>query len=126
MTVVETVPFLQDVKSLLSVDGREKLVHFLATNPEAGEIIPETGGVRKIRWAIPGKGKSGGVRAVYYYHNSGIPLFLLAAYAKNDKANLTMAERNTMKRLIPLLVASYPAARSSEKSQRSSPRGRHA
>lgn len=71
--------------------------------------IPETGGVRKLRWALAGRGKRGGARIIYYYHNEELPLFLLAAYAKNEKANLSKAERNAMKRVISVLVADYPA-----------------
>jgi hypothetical protein len=51
---------------------------------------------REARWVI------------YYYHDERLPVFLLAAYGKNEKANLSMAERNSMKRLIPVLVAGYP------------------
>ena len=56
-----------------------------------------------------GPGKRGGARVIYYYHDERLPVFLLAAYAKNEKANLSMAERNAMKRLTSILVASYPA-----------------
>jgi hypothetical protein len=108
MTVVETARFLKDVKSMMSDSEREELVAFLGDNPAAGEIIPETGGVRKIRWALAGRGKRGGARIIYYFHNERLPVFLLAAYGKNEKANLSMAERNAMKRLIPALVAGYP------------------
>jgi hypothetical protein len=108
MTVVETARFLKDVKSMMSDSEREELVAFLGANPAAGEIIPETGGVRKIRWALAGRGKRGGARIIYYFHNERLPVFLLAAYGKNEKANLSMAERNAMKRLIPALVAGYP------------------
>ena len=110
MTVVETARFLKDVKSMMSDSEREELVAFLATNPASGEIIPETGGVRKIRWALAGRGKRGGARVIYYFHNEHLPVFLLAAYGKNEKENLSMAERNAMKRLIPALVAGYPAS----------------
>ena len=109
MTVVETARFLKDVKSIMSDSEREELVAFLGANPDAGEVIPETGGVRKVRWALAGRGKRGGARVIYYYHNERLPIFLLAAYEKNEKANLSMAERNAMKRLIPALVAGYPA-----------------
>ena len=84
---------------------------FVGANPEAGEIIPETGGVRKLRWALAGRGKRGGARVIYYYHNERLPLFLLAAYGKNEKANLSKAERNAMRRLVPALAAAYPAKR---------------
>jgi len=105
MTVVETAEFLKHAARLMSDVDREKLVAFVGANPEAGEIIAETGGVRKIRWAR--KGKRGGARVIYYYHSERLPVFLLTAYAKNRKGNLSQAERNTMKRLIPILVAGY-------------------
>ena len=108
MSVVETAEFLKRAKPLMSDSERAELVAFVGANPEAGEIIPETGGVRKIRWALEGAGKRGGARVIYYYHNEHLPVFLLSAYAKNRKANLSMAERNTMKRLVPTLVAGYP------------------
>lgn len=109
MTVVETGEFLRDAKSLMLDAEREELIAFLGTNPTAGKLIPETGGVRKIRWALAGRGKRGGARVIYYFHSSRLPLFLLAAYGKNEKANLSTAERNAMKRLIPILVAGYSA-----------------
>jgi hypothetical protein len=108
MTVVETAEFLKHVKGLMTDLERETLVAFVGANPEAGEVIPETGGVRKIRWALEGMGKRGGARVIYYYHSERLPLFLLSAYAKNNKANLSKAERNAMKRLVPALVAGYP------------------
>ena len=108
MTVVETARFLKDARPLPSDYERTELVALIGANPEAGQVIPETGGVRKLRWALPGRGKRGGARVIYYYHNERLPVFLLAAYAKNEKANLTQAERNAMKRLVPILVAGYP------------------
>jgi hypothetical protein len=92
----------------MSDTEREELVTFVGANPEAGEIIPGTGGVRKIRWGLAGRGKRGGARVIYYYHDERFPVFLLAAYAKNEKSNLSMAERNAMRRVIPILVAGYP------------------
>jgi mRNA-degrading endonuclease RelE of RelBE toxin-antitoxin system len=70
MTVVETARFLKDAKSLLSDSEREELVVFVGASPEAGEIIAETGGVRKIRWALAGRGKRGGARVIYYYQRT--------------------------------------------------------
>lgn len=108
MTVVETERFLKDTKPLMSEADREQLVVFVGANPEVDKIIPETGGVRKLRWALAGRGKRGGARVIYYYHSARVPVFLLAAYAKNEKANLSKAERSAMKRLAPILVAGYP------------------
>jgi hypothetical protein len=108
MTVVETGEFLKHAKSLMPDSKRAELVAFIGANPEAGEIIPETGGVRKIRWALEGMGKRGGARVIYYYHSERLPVFLLSAFAKNRKANLSKAERNAIKRFVPALVAGYP------------------
>ncbi|MBI3208959.1 MAG: type II toxin-antitoxin system RelE/ParE family toxin [Candidatus Solibacter usitatus] len=108
MTVVETMEFLQRANRLMSESDRADLVVFLASNPEAGVIVPETGGVRKMRWALPGMGKRGGARVIYYYHNQTVPIFLLSAYAKNQKANLSAADLKAMKSLVRSVVASYP------------------
>lgn len=105
MTVVETGEFLRKSKPLMPDAERAELVAYLGANPEAGQIIPETGGVRKVRWGLAGRGKRGGARVIYYYHSERLPLFLLSAYPKNEKANLTRAERNAMKRLVQILEA---------------------
>lgn len=107
ITVVETERFLNDAEPLMPGSERSELVVFVAANPEAGDLIPGTGGVRKLRWGLPGRGKRGGARVVYYYHSERMPVFLLAAYAKNEKANLSKAERNAMKKLVPILVKGY-------------------
>ncbi len=111
MTVVETEEFLRKAKPLMSDVEREELVAFLGANPEAGKIVAETRGVRKVRWGLAGRGKRGGARVIYYYHSVRLPLFLLTAYPKNEKANLTQAERNAMKRLVQILVAGYPGTK---------------
>jgi hypothetical protein len=63
--------------------------------------------VRKLGWALPGRGKRGGARVIYYFHSERLPVFLLAAYVKNEKANLSKAERNEMARLVSMLVEGY-------------------
>lgn len=103
MTVVETAPFLRDAKGLLTDDERAKLVLFLGTNPEAGNLIEDTGGVRKLRWSRKGGGKSGGYRILYYYYSERIPLFMLGIYAKNAKESVDKAEKNIFKKLTTLL-----------------------
>lgn len=105
--VVETERFLKDAEALITEADRAVLVALLASSPESGRIIPGTGGVRKLRWALPGGGKRGGARVIYYYHSEKIPLFMLAMYAKNERANLSQTERNAIKRLIPQLVEGY-------------------
>ena len=66
-----------------------------------------TGGIRKLRWAAQGKGKSGGVRIIYYFHNESIPLFLLSLFGKGEKSNLSKSERNELAKLVSLIVESY-------------------
>jgi hypothetical protein len=111
MTVVETGEFLRQAKGLMTDLERETMLAYLAANPEAGEIMPETGGLRKIRWALRGAGKRGGARVIYYYCGDHLPLFLLSIFAKSQKENLTKAERNEMKRLVPMLVSRYARER---------------
>lgn len=111
MTVVETVRFIKDAESLIPESDRMRLVEFIGANPEAGGLIPETGGVRKVRWALPGGGKRGGARVIYFFYNEGLPVFLLAMYGKNEKANLSKAERNAMTKVIKAIVRGYPGGR---------------
>ncbi len=111
MTVIETGRFLKDADSLMPEPDRARLVEFIGANPEAGDLIPETGGIRKLRWALPGGGKRGGARVIYFFHSEKLPVFLLAVYGKNEKANLTRAERNVMAKLVPALINSYPKVR---------------
>ena len=63
-----------------------------------------TGGIRKLRWARGSRGKSGGVRVIYYYHDERIPLYLLTVFGKNERANLSKAERNELAKLVATLT----------------------
>ena len=76
IAVVETEEFLADVKGVLSNDEHEALILYVAQYPEAGALITETGGLRKLRWASKGKGKRAGSRVIYYFHNMRQFLFL--------------------------------------------------
>lgn len=104
MTVLETPGFLRDAAMAFTDEQRWEMVTFLAANPEAGDLMPGTGGGRKLRWGAPGRGKRS---VIYYYHDESLPLFLLSVFAKNEKTNLTKAEQNQMKILLPRLVAGY-------------------
>jgi putative transcriptional regulator len=68
MTVVETPGFLRDATAALSAEERTEMISFLAANPDAGDIMPGTGGTRKLRWRAQGRGTRGGVRVIYYSH----------------------------------------------------------
>ena len=107
LTVIETPSFLRDAKKLLDDEEREALVTYLSSNPRAGVLIKGTGGVRKVRWARDDTGKSGAYRVIYFFHSMEIPLFILNVFAKNEKANISQAERNELKQLAGLLVKQY-------------------
>jgi hypothetical protein len=105
IAVVETPEFLSATRKMLDDEDREALTDFLAYHPEAGDVVAGTGGVRKLRWGLPGRGKSGGARVIYYYHDDRIPLFLLNAYAKNEQANITHAQRNAYRAVVAAITA---------------------
>ena len=111
MTVIETPSFIGDAKKLLDDDERGALINFLASNPKAGVLIKGTGGIRKIRWAGDNTGKSGAYRVIYFFHTMEFPIFLLNVFAKNEKANISQAERNELKKLTDLLVKQYKTVR---------------
>ncbi len=107
ITVVETPEFLTATSKLMSDEERALLVDYLAYNPTAGDLIPGTGGVRKLRLGLEGRGKRGGALVVYFHHNAGMPLFALTAYAKNERADLSQQDRNDFRRLTTLLVETF-------------------
>lgn len=83
---------------------RAELVAYLAYNPTAGDVIPGAGGVRKLRWALEGRGKRGGARVIYFYHDMQMPLYLMTVYAKNERENVSQAEINTLQKVARALV----------------------
>ncbi|NUM78259.1 type II toxin-antitoxin system RelE/ParE family toxin [candidate division KSB1 bacterium] len=107
LTLVELPEYLRDADRLLDEDSQVEVKNFLARNPTAGAIMPGTNGVRKLRWARKGSGKRGGVRVIYYFYNETLPLFLLNIFGKNEKANLSKAERNDLAKLVSILVKTY-------------------
>ncbi len=104
ITVVEMDEFLAATRKLMDDEERADLVDYLAYHPAAGVVIPGAGGVRKMRWGLEGRGKRGGARVIYYYHDVEMPLYLLTAYAKNEREDLDQSEIKTMRKLVPVLV----------------------
>ncbi|HEY7492533.1 MAG TPA: type II toxin-antitoxin system RelE/ParE family toxin [Candidatus Tectomicrobia bacterium] len=95
----------------MSDEERSAFITYIAANPEAGDIMVGTAGVRKVRWGVGSRGKSGGVRVIYYYHNFQFPLFLLTVFAKNERENISQSEKNELKRLLPILIEEYKVRR---------------
>ena len=102
-TVAETPTFSRQAAKLFREDEKRELINFLAENPLAGDEIPGTGGVRKLRFATTGRGKQGGARVIYYYRDEGLPIYALLAYAKSAKTDLTPAERRAVSALAAAL-----------------------
>lgn len=103
-TVVETDAYLRDAKDAgMSDDERTAAVDLVAANPETGDVMQGTGGVRKVRLAGKGKGKSGGYRIIYYFGGGDIPVYLPTVFGKGEKANLTQGERNALRSITAIL-----------------------
>lgn len=109
-TVVETPTFSRQADKLFREEEKRELIDYLAMNPLAGDEIPGTGGVRKVRFAASGRGKRGGARIVYYYLDERIPLYALLAYAKSDQSDLTPDERRAVRALASALKATATEA----------------
>ena len=96
ITVVETQLFARAAEKLWSEPELAELIDHVAHNPETGDVIPGTGGVRKLRWSRSGSGKRGGARVVYFYYRPDRPLYLLLAYAKAQATDLTPDEKKAV------------------------------
>lgn len=101
-TVIETEIYLRSAERLMTEPERAAVVDFFAADPSAGDVIPGTGGLRKVRVPLAGRGKRGGARVITcFVHARGV--YLLLAYAKNEQANLTPAQAQTLARLVGTL-----------------------
>ena len=96
MVIIETPIFTDRVLALLSEERYRLFQAYLLNNPEAGKVIPGSGGLRKLRWTAKGHGKSGGIRVIYYWFVSRDTILLLFAYSKNEKDDLSMYEKETV------------------------------
>ena len=91
---METPPYLADAERLFTVDERTAVVETVSANPLCGVLIPGSGGIRKVRFGFGGRGKSGGARVIYLFGGDDVPVFLLAAFAKNDVARKSGARES--------------------------------
>jgi hypothetical protein len=107
MTVVEVEPFPSRAAEVWNDEERMAFISFIANSSDAGDLIPGSGDVRKVRWSRSGTGKRGGVRVIYYFHDESIPLFLLTVYPKSRKDDLSAAELKAIKKLVSILRSTY-------------------
>lgn len=106
--VVETSEYIKQAKLCMDKKSREDFINYIAESPLEGELIIGTGGARKIRWTSDSNGgKRGGSRVIYYYHDQNIPIFLFTAYGKNQKENISVSDKNTLKTIIKSIVKVY-------------------
>ncbi len=87
-TVIETPTFVSDADDLWSVEERGAFCAWISANPEVGDVIPGSGGCRKVRWGRSGVGKRGGVRVIYFTRLANGEIWLLLMYAKNVQGNI--------------------------------------
>lgn len=115
ISVIEMASFLKSAQAAGLDDAqRAALVSYLAYHPLDGAIIRETGGVRKIRWAPDGTGKSGGYRAIYFYYDEGAPVFAMLVYGKSHKTDLDPDDKKAATKLTAAIKAGIRAARKAE------------
>ena len=99
IVVAETAIFIRQAEKIWSEDERQSFINFIAANPETGDVIPDTGGVRKVRWRRAGAGKRGGTRVIYFYYSPNRPLYLLFVYAKSQREDLTAEEKREVREI---------------------------
>jgi mRNA-degrading endonuclease RelE of RelBE toxin-antitoxin system len=100
MKFIETSVFTKQINGLLPDEQYRELQKKLVFNPAAGDIIKHSGGLRKIRWHSVSKGKRGGIRVIYYWFVSDDQIYMLLAYGKNEKEDLTAAELKILRKLV--------------------------
>ena len=99
-TVVESPTYLRQARKLgLTDDDLDTIKALMAQRPSLGDVVPGTGGARKVRIRAEGKGKSGGYRVITFYSGATIPVFLLDIYAKSRKAGLSASEVNRFRKI---------------------------
>ncbi len=100
MNLYVTRTYERTIRKLLAEDARREMEAAIVAAPEAAPVIRGTGGIRKLRWAGSGRGKRGGIRTIYFWHASAEAVYMLTAYAKTDRDDLTSADRKALARLV--------------------------
>ena len=110
-TVAETSLFSRQAERLFDADEKAAVIAFLASNPYAGDEIPGTAGVRKVRVAAHGRGKRGGARVIYYVFDESAPIYALLVYGKGEKANLTADEKAAVRAMAVAIKSAHRSKR---------------
>jgi hypothetical protein len=99
-TVAETSAFAGDIDAMLPQEARDLVIAEIAAAPDGGDLIPDTGGLRKRRIALPGRGKRGGARVITLALGENRPVYAVFIYAKNERADLTPGQKRVLARLV--------------------------
>ena len=100
MVIIETSVFTHQVQKLLDDDAYRELQLALAEHPEMGAVMVGSGGLRKVRWAVQGRGKRGGVRVIYYWAVEQNHLLMLLMYPKSERSDLTREQLKILRRIV--------------------------
>jgi hypothetical protein len=107
VAVIELPGYRRRAEELFSADEQNAIVDLIAYDPTCGDLIPGTGGLRKVRVGRGGSGKRGGVRVIYYFHSADFPAHLVALYAKNEKGDLSAQEKRKFAALVKEIARSW-------------------
>lgn len=100
MVFIETAIFTKYLQDYLEDDEYRELQNFLIEQPNAGDLIQGTGGLRKLRWSLDGRGKRSGVRVIYYWQGSEDQIYFFTLYAKNEMPDLSSDEKKALKKML--------------------------
>ncbi len=106
-SVIELAGYRRRAAELLTEEEQNAIVDLVAYEPACGDVIPGACGLLKVRVGLSGRGKRGGARIVYFFHDSDMPIFLLAVYAKNERSDLTAADKQDFANLARELVQQW-------------------
>jgi hypothetical protein len=112
VTVAEMETFVHQAAAVWTDLERMEFIDYISRNPTDGDLIPQSGGVRKVRWGRQGTGKRGGVRVIYFYMDLDAPLYLLMVYAKAVRTDLSPDAKRAVKALADRLKRARPAKKS--------------
>ena len=107
VSVLELPGYRRRADELLTAEEQDAIVDLIAFDPTYGDLIPGTGGLRKVRVGRGGSGKRGGARIIYYFYNSDHPVLLLALYAKNEKADVSAQDKKKFVALVKEITAQW-------------------
>ena len=107
VSVIELPGYRRRANELLSSIEQDAIIDLIAYEPTCGDLIPGTGGLRKVRVGRGGSGKRGGARVIYYFYNTDYPILSVAIYAKNEKADLSAQDKKKFAALVKEITAQW-------------------